>query len=66
MAESFISHGVFGDLAQASLRAIRLPIDVNARRDDIGGTRATGRSAHGIVKCLAGPVQHRLVPVVPD
>jgi hypothetical protein len=26
-AESFISHGVFGDPAQASLRAVRLLID---------------------------------------
>jgi NAD(P)-dependent dehydrogenase (short-subunit alcohol dehydrogenase family) len=60
LGRSLISHGVFGDLAQASLST------VNARRDDIGGTRATCRSAHGIIKCLAGPVQHRLVPVAPD
>jgi hypothetical protein len=27
LAESFISHGVFGDPAQASIRAVRLLID---------------------------------------
>ena len=65
-AESFISCGVFGDPAQASLRAVRLLIDGDGRRDDIAGTRVTDRSAHGIIECLAGPVQHRLVPVAPD
>ena len=65
-AESFISCGVFGDPAQVSLRAVRLLIDGDGRRDHIAGTRVTGRSAHGIIECLAGPVQHRLVPVAPD
>ena len=62
-AESFISHGVFGDPPRVSLRAVRLLID---GRDAIAGTRAAGRSADGVIQCLAGPVQHRLVPVAAD
>jgi dihydrofolate reductase len=65
-AESFIFHGVFGEPARASLVPFACLSTVNGRRDDIAGTRVTGRSAHGIVKCLAGPVQRRLVPVAAD
>jgi hypothetical protein len=41
-------------------------VSVQAGVGIAAGTRATGRSADGVIKCLAGPVQHRLVPVAAD